>query len=73
MTNSEKIMFQYSDKTKKLINLIGSGDAAYIPKAITCAIKTLDKVAADETLPDEVRENAAFAAANLVLSDYNDD
>lgn len=66
-------MFQYSDKTKQLINLIGSGDTAYVPKAITCAINALDKIAADETLANEVRENAAFAAANLVLSDYNDD
>ncbi|WP_028862971.1 YaeP family protein [Psychromonas aquimarina] len=65
-------MFQYSDKTKNLINLIGSGDAAYVPKAITCAINTLDAIAADESLSDKTRENAAFAAANLVLSDYND-
>ncbi|MFT6987332.1 MAG: hypothetical protein ACJAT7_003186 [Psychromonas sp.] len=66
-------MLQYSEKTKKLINQIGSGDAAYIPKAITCAIKTLDKIAVDENLPENIRNEAAFAAANLVLSDYNDD
>ena len=66
-------MFHYSEKTKKLINLIGSGDAAYVPKAITCAIKTLDKIAANENLPEDIRDEAAFAAANLVLSDYNDD
>ncbi|MCW8996186.1 MAG: YaeP family protein [Psychromonas sp.] len=65
-------MFQYSEKTKKLINQIGSGDAAYVPKAITCAITSLDKIAANEELPEEVRNQAAFAAANLVLSDYND-
>jgi len=65
-------MYPYSDKTKKNINLIGSGDAAYIPKAITCAIKTLDAIAADEKLDDKTREDAAFAAANLVLSDYKD-
>lgn len=67
-----KIMYQYSDKTKKLINLIGSGDAAYVPKAITCAINTLDEIANDPTLPQATRESAAFAAANLVLSDYKD-
>lgn len=27
-------MFQYSEKTKKLINLIGSGEAAYVPKLL---------------------------------------
>ena len=71
--NSEMKMYNYSEKTKVLINQIGSGDAAYVPKAITCAINSLDKIAANEALPEEVREQAAFAAANLVLSDYNDD
>lgn len=66
-------MFNYSEKTKSLINQIGSGDAAYVPKAITCAINSLDKIAANEELPEEVRKQAAFAAANLVLSDYSDD
>ena len=65
-------MYPYCDKTKNIINLIGSGDAAYVPKAITCAIKTLDAIAADEKLDEKTREDAAFAAANLVLSDYND-
>lgn len=66
-------MYNYCEKTKKLINLIGSGDAAYVPKAITCAINTLDKIAANEDLPSQVREDAAYAAANLALSDYKDD
>jgi hypothetical protein len=70
--NKGKNMYPYSDKTKQLINLIGSGDAAYVPKAITCAIKTLDQIANDSSLSDETRDSAAFAAANLVLSDYND-
>ena len=65
-------MYPYSEKTKQLINQIGSGDAAYVPKAITCAIKTLDLIANDPTLPEKTRDSAAFAAANLVLSDYND-
>lgn len=65
-------MYPYCDKTKNIINLIGSGEAAYVPKAITCAIKTLDAIAADEKLDKKTREDAAFAAANLVLSDYND-
>lgn len=66
-------MYNYCEKTKRLINLIGSGDAAYVPKAITCAINTLDKIAANEVLPAQVREDAAYAAANLSLSDYKDD
>ena len=66
-------MYPYSEKTKELINQIGSGDAGYIGKAITCAIKNLDEIAANEEVSEEIRNKAAFAAANLVLSDYNDD
>lgn len=66
-------MYPYCEKTKRVISLIGGGDAAYIPKAITCAIKSLDEIADNKDLPESVRDQAAFAAANLVLSDYNDD
>lgn len=65
-------MSPYSDKTKHLINLIGSGDAAYVPKAISCAIQTLDEIASNASIDEKTREAAAFAAANLVLSDYTD-
>ncbi|SKA50111.1 YaeP family protein [Enterovibrio nigricans] len=51
---------------------IGSGDQGYIPKAITCAIKTLNTIASDETVGQELREQAAFAAANLLISDHED-
>ncbi|GAJ75498.1 hypothetical protein JCM18905_1262 [Vibrio sp. JCM 18905] len=58
---------------RELYAQIGSGDQAYIPpQAISCAVKALNDVAADESLPKEVREKAAFAAANLLISDFED-
>ncbi|GAD91067.1 hypothetical protein VHA01S_067_00010 [Vibrio halioticoli NBRC 102217] len=57
---------------RELYAQIGSGDQGYIPQAITCAIKTLNDVAGDVTLPKEIRERAAFAAANLLISDFED-
>nr|WP_196805522.1 YaeP family protein [Moritella marina] len=65
-------MYQCCDKVRELYSLIGSGDQGYIPKAIGCAIKALNDVASNESLPDDVRDNAAFAAANLLISDFED-
>ncbi|CAM2908750.1 YaeP family protein [Vibrio rarus] len=57
---------------RELYAQIGSGDQGYIPQAITCALKTLNDIAADTHLPKETRERAAFAAANLLISDFED-
>ena len=57
---------------RELYARIGSGDQAYVPQAISCAVRALNDVAADESLPKDVREKAAFAAANLLISDFED-
>ncbi|EMK3379615.1 YaeP family protein [Vibrio vulnificus] len=57
---------------RELYAQIGSGDQGYIPQAISCAVKALNDIAANETLPKETREKAAFAAANLLISDFED-
>ncbi|CAH0538879.1 YaeP family protein [Vibrio marisflavi] len=60
------------DLVREIYAQIGSGDQGYIPQAITCAVKSLNDIAADESLPKETREKAAFAAANLLISDFED-
>ncbi|MGY5584878.1 YaeP family protein [Vibrio cincinnatiensis] len=60
------------DLVRELYAQIGSGVQAYIPQAISCAIRALNEVAADTSLPKETREKAAFAAANLLISDFED-
>ena len=65
-------VFDCCERIRELYSLIGSGDQGYIPEAINCALKALNDVASDESLPDAVREKAAFAAANLFISDFED-
>ncbi|NOI99435.1 MULTISPECIES: YaeP family protein [Vibrio] len=65
-------VYDCCDLVRELYSQIGSGDQGYIPKAITCAVKTLNDLAADESLAKDARERAAFAAANLLISDFED-
>ncbi|MDD9157140.1 YaeP family protein [Aliivibrio sp. S4TY2] len=66
-------VYDCCEMVRELYSLIGSGDQGYIPQAITCAVKSLNDIAADEALPKAIREKAAFAAANLLISDFEDE
>jgi len=65
-------IYDCCDLVKELYAQIGSGDQGYIPQAITCALKTLNDIAADETVDKDTRKSAAFSAANLLISDFED-
>ena len=65
-------VYDCCERIRELYALIGSGDQGYIPEAIACALKALNQIAADDSLAKEMREKAAFAAANLLISDFED-
>lgn len=61
----------YCDQIKEIYNQIGSGDQGYMPNAIEVVLKALDQVASHPDIPEAIRQQAAFAAANLLISDYS--
>ncbi|WP_323058516.1 YaeP family protein [Aeromonas hydrophila] len=64
--------YQCCEAIRIAYNQIGSGEQGYVPQAIAATIRALNAVASDERVPADLREQAAYAAANLLISDHED-
>ena len=62
------MVYECCEAIRIAYNQIGSGEQGYVPNAIAATIRVLNAVAADERVPAELREQAAYAAANLLIA-----
>lgn len=64
-------MNKYCDLIREKYAQIGSNELGYIEDALGAVMQVLNEVAVNENVPDELKLKAAYAAANLLMSDYD--
>ena len=64
-------MNKYSELIREKYAQIGSNDLGYIDDALGAVMTVLNEIVDNQHVPAELREKAAYAAANLLISDFD--
>ena len=64
-------MNKYSELIREKYAQIGSNDLGYIDDALGAAMTVLNEIVDNQQVPAELREKAAYTAANLLISDFD--
>lgn len=64
-------MNKYHELIRERYAQIGSNDLGYIEDALGAVMMVLNEVVNNQQVPQNLREKAAYAAANLLISDYD--
>lgn len=64
-------MNKYSELIREKYAQIGSNDLGYIDDALGAVMSVLNEIVDNQQIPTELREKAAYAAANLLISDFD--
>ncbi|OCG26784.1 hypothetical protein A9G45_08655 [Gilliamella sp. HK2] len=64
-------MKKYSDLIYEKYAQIGSNDLGYIEDALGAVMQVLNEVVLNNLVPQELKDKAAYAAANLLISDFD--
>lgn len=64
-------MNKYHELIRERYVQIGSNDLGYIEDALGAVMMVLNEVVDNQLVLQDLREKAAYAAANLLISDYD--
>lgn len=64
------LMNKYCELIREKYAQIGSNELGYIEDALGAVMLVLNEVVNCEQVPQELKDKAAYAAANLLISDY---
>ncbi|MWP62079.1 Uncharacterised protein family (UPF0253) [Gilliamella bombicola] len=64
-------MNKYSELICEKYAQIGSNDLGYIEDALGAVMQVLDDIVRNDHVPQELKDKAAYAAANLLISDFD--